>query len=221
MGFVAILLGLAMIQEPVKTIADVAPGVSAGAREDAGRADDAKLPATGASGQGTAASVASMDPTYRIGPEDVLKIDVWKEQDFSTTIPVRADGRISMPLLNDVQVAGLTPQELAANLRGQLLKFVVNPRITVSVTQMNSRKAYVMGQVNRQGIVRLQSNMTVLQAISAAGGLAPFANGKRIYVLRSQAEGKVRLPFNYNAVIKGKHPEQNVSLEPGDTVVVP
>lgn len=221
MGLVAIMLGLAMIQEPVKAMANAAPETPAGARESAGKAEDAKLPAPGIAGQGLSASGAAIDTTYRIGPEDVLKIDVWKEQDFSTTIPVRADGQISMPLLNDVQAAGLTPQELAANLRAQLLKFVVNPRITVSVTQMNSRKAYVMGQVNRQGIVRLQSNMTVLQAISAAGGLAPFANGKKIYVLRSQAEGKVRLPFNYNAVIKGKHPEQNVSLEPGDTVVVP
>lgn len=166
-------------------------------------------------------AMPAADPGYRIGPEDVLQIDVWKETDLSASAPVRADGKISIPLLNDVQAAGLTPIELSSRLRDQLRKFVIDPKITVSVTQMNSRKAYVMGTVNRQGIVRLLSDLTVLQAISAAGGLAPFANSKKIYVLRSENGEQQRLPFNYNAVIKGKHPEQNVVLKPGDTVVVP
>jgi polysaccharide export outer membrane protein len=163
----------------------------------------------------------AFDKGYRIGPEDVLKIEVWKEADFSTSAPVRADGKISIQLLNDVQAAGLTPIELATSLCTRLKTYVVDPKVTVSVTQMNSRKAYVMGQVNRQGIVRLQSSLTALQAISAAGGLAQFANGKKIYILRNRGEEQIRLPFNYDSVIKGKHPEQNVFLEPGDTVVVP
>src|ERR1700756_3485787 len=185
-------------------------------KAELGKGTDSPMPASAAVGVS-----AVRDPGYRIGPEDVLQVDVWKEADFSTSAPVRADGKISVPLLNDVQAAGLTPIELAANLREQLSKYVVNPKITVSVTQMNSRKAYVMGEVNRQGIVRLQSNLNVLQAISAAGGLGPFANGKKIYVLRSRGAEQLKLAFNYDAVIKGKHSEQNIILEPGDTVIVP
>ncbi len=158
---------------------------------------------------------------YRIGAEDVLQIDVWKESDFSTSTPVRPDGKISVPLLNDVQAAGLTPIELAESLRDKLSKFVIDPRITVIVSQTNSRKAYVMGMVTRQGTVRLLSNLTVLQAISASGGLAQFAKSRQIYVLRNEGEQQRRLPFNYDAVIKGKHPEQNILLQPGDTIVVP
>lgn len=183
------------------------------------------LPADGG-GHAAAASTAdaaqpNTDSNYRIGAEDVLHIDVWKETDLSATVPVRADGKISVPLLDDVQASGLTPIELSSSLREQLKKFVTDPKITVIVTQMNSRKAYVMGMVNRQGMVRLLSNLTVLQAISAAGGLAPFAKSKKIYVLRSQDGTQRRLPFNYDAVIHGNHPEENVLLQPGDTVIVP
>jgi polysaccharide export outer membrane protein len=167
------------------------------------------------------AAPPNTDSNYRIGAEDVIHIDVWKETDLSATVPVRADGKISVPLLDDVQASGLTPIELSTSLREQLKKFVTDPKITVIVTQMNSRKAYVMGTVNRQGMVRLLSNLTVLQAISAAGGLAPFAKSKKIYVLRSQDGAQRRLPFNYDAVIHGNHPEENIVLQPGDTVIVP
>jgi polysaccharide export outer membrane protein len=170
---------------------------------------------------GVANPTSTANDGYRIGPEDVLTIDVWKETDLSASTPVRPDGKISVPLLNDVQAAGLTPVQLAANLREQLSRYLIDPKITVSVAQMNSRKAYVMGLVNRQGIVRLQSELTVLQAISAAGGLAPFANAKKIYILRTENGNEIKLPFDYNAVIKGKHPEQNIVLRPGDTVVIP
>ena len=159
---------------------------------------------------------------YLIGSEDVLQINVWKEPDFSTTaVPVRADGKISLPLLDDIQAAGLTPQQLSRNVAERLRQFVSEPRVTVIVTAMNSRRAYVMGQVTRQGAVSLVSNMTVLQAISAAGGLGQFANGKKIYILRTVNGRQQRLAFNYNEVIKGDRPEQNIFLKPGDTVVVP
>jgi polysaccharide export outer membrane protein len=208
---VAVILAQAVSQPP----GDAAPPAqSYEAAGHGGEAGEGKA-------AGTEGSAGVADAGYRIGPEDVLKIEVWKENDFSASAPVRADGKISVPLLNDVQAAGLTPLELAGSLREQLRKYVVDPKITVSVTQMNSRKVYVMGQVNRQGIVRLQSNLSVLQAISAAGGLAQFANGKKIYVLRSKNGQQVRLAFHYDAVIKGKHPEENILLEPGDTVVVP
>jgi polysaccharide biosynthesis/export protein len=214
---VEMILGmlLGQVGQPPAAILSPPRGAEGAAHKaDAGTATEGTSPAS-------ATVPASAVPGYRIGPEDVLQIDVWKEADFSASSPVRADGKISVPLLNDVQAAGFTPIELAAYLREQLSKYVVDPKITVSVTQMNSRKAYVMGEVNRQGIVRLQSNLTVLQAISAAGGLAPFANGKKIYVLRSRGGEQLRLPFNYDAVIKGKRSEQNVVLQPGDTIIVP
>lgn len=158
---------------------------------------------------------------YLIGTEDILQINVWKEPDISSSVPVRPDGKISLALLSDVQAAGLTPAQLAADISERLKQFITEPRVTVIVTAMNSRRAYVMGQVSRQGAILLVSNITVLQAIASAGGPAQFANTKKIYVLRTDAGKQQRLPFNYDAVIKGKNPEQNIFLKPGDTVVVP
>lgn len=164
---------------------------------------------------------AASSSTYSIGPDDVLQISVWKEPELSATVPVRSDGKISLPLLNDVQAAGLTPTELAGQIHELLAKYVTEPQVTVIVTQMNSRKAYIMGMVTRQGIIPLLSKLTVLQALSAAGGLAPFAKSKKIYVLRNENGHQVRLPFNYDSVIKGKDPGQNIVLKPGDTIIVP
>lgn len=161
------------------------------------------------------------DAEYLIGTEDVLQINVWKETDISGSVPVRPDGKISLPLLNDVQAAGLTPLQLASQIRDRLKQFLTEPQVTVTVTAMNSRRAYVMGQVTRQGAVPLISNLTVLQALSAAGGLVQFANGKKIYILRTEGGKQQRLPFNYDAVIKGRNPEQNIDLKPGDTIIVP
>jgi polysaccharide export outer membrane protein len=161
------------------------------------------------------------DTSYVIGTEDLLQINVWKETDISTSVPVRPDGKISLPLLNDVQAAGLTPLQLAAELSTRLKEFISEPRVTVIVTAMNSRRAYIMGQVVRQGAVPLLSNLTVLQALSAAGGPAQFANTKKIYILRTVGGKQQRIAFNYDAVIKGKSPEQNINLKPGDTIVVP
>ncbi len=161
------------------------------------------------------------DAEYTIGPEDVLQISVWKEADISSSVPVRPDGKISLPLLNDVQAAGLTPVQLAAVITQRLKQFIAEPHVTVIVSAMNSRKAYVMGQVARQGAIPLVSNLTVLQALSAAGGPVQFANIKKIYILRTEGGKQEVLPFNYAAVIKGKNPEQNINLKPGDTIVVP
>lgn len=168
-----------------------------------------------------APALNSNSSDYVIGPEDVLQINVWKEADISSSVPVRPDGKISLPLLDDVQAAGLTPMRLAANITERLRKFITEPRVTVIVTAMNSRRIYVMGEVTRQGAILLASNLTVLQALSSAGGPAQFANTKKIYILRAEDGKQVRIPFNYAAVIKGKAPEQNISLKPGDTIVVP
>lgn len=158
-------------------------------------------------------------PTYVIGPEDTLYISVWKEPDLTETLPVRADGKISMPLLNDVQAAGLTPMQLGAALTDKLKKYVSDPHVTIVVTQMNSQRVYVTGEVLHPGAMNLTPNMTVLQALSAAG-FTQFANTKGIYVLRNERGSETKLPVNYKKLIKGEG-GQNVALKPGDTIVVP
>jgi polysaccharide export outer membrane protein len=161
------------------------------------------------------------DEGYKIGPQDVLRIDVWKEPDITRTIPVRPDGKISLPLLNDVQAAGLTAMQLAASLRESLSKFLNNPQVTVTVTEINSRRVYITGEVTRAGAIPLLPNMTVLQALSSAGGFTQFAKLKNIYVLRTEDGKQVKHPFNYKEVVKGNLSEQNILLQPGDVIVVP
>ncbi len=161
------------------------------------------------------------DAEYKIGPQDVLRIDVWKEAEVSRAVPVRPDGKISLPLLNDVQAAGLTPMKLAAVIADGLTKYINNPQVTVTVSEINSRRIYVTGEVSRAGAFPLLPNMTVLQALSSSGGFTQFAKIKNIYVLRSEDGKQVKLPFNYKDAVKGKKPEQNVLLQPGDVIVVP
>jgi len=163
---------------------------------------------------------AVVGPDYIIGPDDVLHVSVWKETELSETLPVRTDGRISVPLLNDVQAAGLTPTQLAASLTEKLKKYVADPRVTVIVTAMNSQKVYVTGEVTHTGSMALTPNMTVLQALASAG-FTQFANTKGIYVLRVENGKQQKLPVNYKKLIKGQAMDQNIQLKPGDTVVVP
>jgi polysaccharide export outer membrane protein len=170
---------------------------------------------------GVAAKPATDDPNYMIGAQDVLDISVWKEPEVSRTVPVRPDGKISLPLLNDVQAAGLTPSQLAAQLTESLKKFVANPQVTVIVTTINSQRVYIMGEVIRAGAYPLLPGMTVLQGLSSAGGFTQFANLKKIYVLRQENGKQVKLPFNYKEVVGGKNPDQNITLKAGDTIVVP
>jgi polysaccharide biosynthesis/export protein len=164
---------------------------------------------------------ATMDPGYKIGPQDVLKIDVWREDQLTRTVPVRPDGKITLPLLNDVQAAGLSPMELAGSIREELKNYINNPQVTVSVTEINSRRVYVNGEVVRAGAFPLLPQMTVLQALSSSGGFTQFARVKNIYVLRTQNGQKIKLPFNYKAAINGKNAEQDIELQPGDVIVVP
>jgi polysaccharide biosynthesis/export protein len=159
-------------------------------------------------------------PDYVIGPEDVLHVAVWKESDLTATLPVRPDGKISLPLLNDVQAAGLTPMQLADSLTEKLKKYVASPRVTVVVTTINSKRIFMVGEVSHTGAVPMIPNMTVLQAISSAG-LTQFANTKKIYVMRIQNGKQQKLPVNYRKLVKGEQMEQNYILQPGDTIVVP
>jgi len=163
-------------------------------------------------------SVAGLD--YVIGADDNLHISVWKEPDLTNTLPVRPDGKISMPLLNDVQAAGLTPMQLADSLTEKLKKYLADPRVTVVVTQMNSQRIYILGEVLHSGAIPLLPNMTVLQALATAG-FTQFANTKNIYVLRTQNGKQQKMPFNYRQAMKGDTVAQNINLKPGDTIVVP
>ncbi len=157
---------------------------------------------------------------YVIGPEDVLHIAVWREADLTATLPVRPDGKISLPLLNDVQASGLTPQQLANSVTEKLKKYIADPRVTVVVTQINSKRIYMVGEVFHPGPMPMIANMTVLQALSSAG-LNQFANTKRIYVLRTENGKQQKLPVNYRKLVKGEQIEQNYLLQPGDEIVVP
>jgi polysaccharide export outer membrane protein len=161
------------------------------------------------------------DPNYVIGPQDLIDISVWKEPDLSRSVPVRPDGKISLPLLNDIQAAGLTPTQLGAQITTNLAKYVTNPQVTVIVSQINSQRIYILGEVARAGGYTLLPDMNVLQALSNAGGLTAFANSKKIYILRRDSGKQQKIPFNYKEVISGKDPSQNISLKAGDTIVVP
>ena len=164
---------------------------------------------------------ATTDPNYLIGPEDVININVWKEPEMSATVPVRPDGKISLPLLNDVQAAGLTPVQLADSLTERVKKYLEEPRVTVIVSAVNSRRIYLTGQIARPGAMPLLTDMTIMQALATAGCCLEFANTKKIYLLRNENGKQVKYPFNYNNALKGKDTEQNLVLKPGDTIVVP
>ena len=165
--------------------------------------------------------MAANDDTYVIGPEDVLNVNVWKEAEVSGSVPVRPDGKISLPLLNDIQAAGSTPMQLTNQITEKLKKFLTDPHVTVTVTAVNSRRVYIIGEVARPGAFPLLPNMTVLQALTSAGGPSPYAKTTKIYMLRTENGVQTKVAFNYKEVVKGRSTEQNVALRPGDTIVVP
>jgi polysaccharide export outer membrane protein len=167
------------------------------------------------------AKAATDDPNYSIAPEDVLTIDVWKEPEISRTVPVRRDGKISLPLLNDLQAAGLTPTQLGTEIVEKLKATIVHPQVTVIVAQMSSLRIYILGQVTRGGAYPLVPDMTVMQALSIAGGFTAYANVKKIYVMRRENGADRIFAVNYKEVISGRKTEQNIHLKAGDTIVVP
>ncbi|HEV3512099.1 MAG TPA: polysaccharide biosynthesis/export family protein [Candidatus Sulfotelmatobacter sp.] len=181
---------------------------------------DKAAPAANGNPPADAVQDAGTGSDYVIGADDTLHISVWKEPDLSETLPVRPDGKISMPLLNDVPAAGLTPLQLKDSITEKLKKYIADPRVTVVVTAMNSRRVFVTGEVVHSGPMPLLPHMTMLQALAEAG-FTQFANVKGIYLLRTENGRQEKLPFNYKDVIKGNHPEQNIVLKPGDTLVVP
>lgn len=183
---------------------------------------DAKENVEAISAQAKENTKSQADPSsYRIGVEDDLQISVWKEPDLSITVVVRPDGMVTMPLVNDVHVAGLTPIELQALLTEKLKPYINEPQVTVIVRGIKSRKVYLYGQVGRGGAYPLIASKTVLELLAEAGGLTPFAKRGSIYVLREVDHKQVKIPFNYNNALKGKKPSDNFELSPGDIVVVP
>jgi polysaccharide export outer membrane protein len=166
----------------------------------------------------TVTPIAAVDPkSFQIGAEDILLVQVWREPDFTRQVMVRPDGKITMPLIGEVQAGGLTPEELTESLTKHLQEILKNPQVLVAVLQVNSKKYYITGEVARPGAFPLVVPTRVLEALTSAGGFREFANKKKITVLR---KGE-RLKFNYNEVVKGKNMEQNILLENGDYIVVP
>lgn len=157
---------------------------------------------------------------YIIGPEDTLQVTVWKEPTLSGTVPVRPDGRISLVLLGDLQAAGMTPMQLSDDITQRLKKYIQDPSVSVVVLAVNSQRIFIIGEVGHVGAIPMTAGMTPLQAIAAAGGLTPFANSKHIYILRAEGGKREKIPFDYKKALKGES-KQDVSLLPGDTIVVP
>jgi polysaccharide export outer membrane protein len=170
------------------------------------------------------ATRAEQDPpnAYAIGAGDVLEISVWKNPELTVTVPVRPDGRISVPLLGDVQAAGMTPLALKATLTDGYKEYVTAPGVSVVVKEIHSRKVFVTGEVAHPGVFDLQERTKLMQALALAGGLTPYAKG-RVIVLRDNRDGKEdrRYEFDLGAIISGKRTQDNILLIPGDTLFVP
>jgi polysaccharide export outer membrane protein len=166
------------------------------------------------------AAVGTVSDSYVIGASDVLTVTVWKEPALSGNVLVRPDGMISMPLLGDVQASGLTPLQLAGQITTKLKKFVQDPNVSVVISAIHSKVVYLLGEVAKKGPVEMTSGMTLLEAISSAGGLTDFANSKKIYILRDESGTHQKIPVHYKDALKGNS-TLNLVLKPGDTIVVP
>ena len=170
----------------------------------------------------TGTSTKAHDDSYVIGNDDHLSINVWKEPDLTKNIPVRSDGKISLPLVGEMQASGRTPLQLESDISSRLRNYITAPEVTVIVEQINSKKYNILGYVGKPGAYSLTLSTTVMDAIALAGGFKDFAKSKGVYILRQNPDGtQSRLNFNYKDFIKGKNLSQNVKVEPGDMIIVP
>jgi polysaccharide biosynthesis/export protein len=161
-------------------------------------------------------------PDYLIGAQDILSIIVWREKEMSGDVSVRPDGKITLPLMNEIHAAGLTPEQLRAELTKAAGRFIEDPTVTVVIKEIHSRKVYITGMIGRPGPYPLTGPTTVLQLLAMAGGVAEYADSKNIVIMRIDAKGQPAiLKFNYKDVVQGKNLKQNIDLKPGDTIVVP
>jgi len=216
--FVSSLFCHARAQEPASKPADTAPPAAtapavAPAQEPAPAAAS-PAPAVPALAAGAAAD------TYVIGASDVLSITVWKEPTLSSSLLVRPDGMISLPLVGDVLASGLTPLQLADQIAAKLKKFVQDPNVSVVVSQIHSKIVYLLGEVAKKGPIEMTPDMTMLEAIASAGGLTDYANSKKIYILRNEAGKNLKIPVQYKKALKGDR-TLDLVLKSGDTIVVP
>ena len=183
-------------------------------------AQPAQTPTPVRSAQAPAATGQATVDSYVIGAADILAITVWKEPTLSGTILVRPDGMISLSLLGDVQASGLTPTQLADQISTKLKKYIQDPNVSVVVSQIHSKVVYMLGEVTKKGPVEMTQGMTLLEAISSAGGLTDYANQRKIYILRNDSGSQQRIPVHYKQALKGDG-TLNLPLKPGDTIVVP
>ncbi len=167
------------------------------------------------------AEIAADSDRYIIGSEDILYIHVWKEVEFSRTVPVRIDGKISLPLMDEIQAAGLTPLQLKEFLSQKLKEFVENPTVTVIVMEANSFQVYISGEVRKPGVYRLRTETSLLQFIPLVGGFTEWANQKKILIIRKEDGKDKRIIVNYKKIVKGEDPKSNLILKAGDTIIVP
>lgn len=209
LGFCCLALTAGAQQAPI------APPVLPPQTQTPKRPDDKNSPPAQDRKNGVTASVDSN--TYKVGPADVLNIKVWDEEKFSGPVTVQQNGKITLPLVGELDAGGMTPIEIQASVAKALTKYVTKPLVTLTVLEVGSKKYYLDGQASHPGEYPLTVPTTVFEAISKAGGLQDFANAKKIYVLR----GDKRLPFNYKDVLRGKNMDQNIQLEPGDHIVIP
>jgi polysaccharide biosynthesis/export protein len=185
-------------------------------------ADDSAAPITSNAQSDPASTNKAHDDSFVIGNDDVLAISVWKESELTKSVPVRSDGKISLPLVGEIQAAGRTPLQLENEISGKLKNFITTPEVTVIVEKVNSRKYNVLGEVSKPGSYLLTTSTTVMDAIAAAGGFRDFAKKSGVYILRKGPDGKeAHLKFNYKDFVKGKGSAQNIKLEPNDTIIVP
>ncbi|MBS1806257.1 MAG: polysaccharide biosynthesis/export family protein [Acidobacteria bacterium] len=202
-----LLLGSALALAPVAGLAQSASDGAASASPAQSDAGSANKP---------------HDDSFVIGNDDLLAISVWKEAELTKSVPVRSDGKISLPLVGEIQASGRTPAQLEKEITDKLKNFITTPEVTVVVEKVNSRKYNVLGEVTKPGSYLLTTETTVMDAIAAAGGFRDFAKKSGVYVLRKSANGQEEhLKFNYKDFVKGKNTAQNVKLEPNDTIIVP
>src|SRR5215467_3728845 len=178
-------------------------------------------PAASASDATVAATPVVVPPEYVIGTDDVMKVDFWRDKDMSSEVTVRPDGKISLPLINEIQAAGLTPAQLRERIAEEARKYVEDPTVTVEVKAINSRRVYITGEVKKPGPYALTGSMTVLQLISIAGGLGDYAKQEKITIVRAEKGKQIAFRFNYKEVLNQQKLGQNIELKPGDTVAVP
>ena len=183
--------------------------------------DLVRPPESPAAGASNAPAVAALPPGYVIGADDVLSIVYWREKEMSAEVTVRPDGKVALPLINDLHAAGLSPEAFRDRVIEAARRFVEDPNPTVMVKEIKSRRVFITGQVEKPGPYQLNHSVTVLQLIAMAGGLKEFARGKNISVIRTENGDSVVHQFNYQEALSRKNLRQNIELKPGDTVLVP